>query len=101
MQPAVDTLVPVVEPPELMETMRRRPSSRLLVIDRDNCVLLFRFAFNRGQLAGQNYWATPGGALEAGENFADAGRRELFEETGILRDCRPGSGGATIHSPVA
>ena len=42
--------------------------------------------FNRGPLAGQNYWATPGGALEAGESFADAARRELFEETGILRD---------------
>ena len=37
-------------------------------------------------LAGQNYWATPGGALEAGESFADAACRELFEETGIRRD---------------
>ena len=69
-----------------MEPMRRRPSSRLLVIDRDNRVLLFRFVFKSGPLAGQNYWATPGGALEAGESFADAARRELFEETGILRD---------------
>jgi 8-oxo-dGTP diphosphatase len=66
--------------------MRRRPSSRLLVIDRHSRVLLFRFVFKHGPLAGQNYWATPGGALEAGESFADAARRELFEETGILRD---------------
>jgi len=71
---------------ELMEPMRRRPSSRLLVIDRNNRVLLFRFVFERGPLAGQSYWATPGGALEAGESFADAARRELFEETGIVRD---------------
>ena len=71
---------------ELMEPLRRRPSSRLLVIDQNNRVLLFRFVFNRGPLAGRNYWATPGGALEAGESFADAARRELFEETGILRD---------------
>ena len=71
---------------ELMEPMRRRPSSRLLVLDRNNRVLLFRFVFKRGPLAGQSYWATPGGALEVGESFADAARRELFEETGIPRD---------------
>src|SRR5689334_25328500 len=71
---------------ELMEPMRRRPSSRLLVIDPSNRVLLFRFMFKHGPLAGQNYWATPGGALEAGESFADAARRELFEETGITRE---------------
>ena len=47
---------------------------------------MFRFVFKLGPLAGQNYWATPGGALEAGESFADAARRELFEETGILTD---------------
>src|SRR6266446_8005347 len=78
---------------ELMEPMRRRPSSRLLVIDRNGRVLLFRFVYHRGPLAGQNYWATPGGALEAGESFADAARRELFKETGILTD--------TVGQPVA
>jgi 8-oxo-dGTP diphosphatase len=71
---------------ELIEPMRRRPSSRLLVIDRNNRVLLFRFVFKRGPLAGQNYSATLGGALETGESFADAACRELFEETGIRRD---------------
>lgn len=66
--------------------MRRRPSSRLLVIDGRDRVLLFRFVHKSGALAGRNYWATPGGALETGESFEDAARRELFEETGIVTD---------------
>jgi 8-oxo-dGTP diphosphatase len=66
--------------------MRRRPSSRLLVIDENNRVLLFRFVHKLGPLAGDEYWATPGGGLEEGESFLDAARRELFEETGIRVD---------------
>jgi 8-oxo-dGTP diphosphatase len=76
-----------------MEPTRRRPSSRLLVIDPKNRVLLFRFVHSSGSLAGRTYWATPGGAVEEGESFADAARRELFEETGILVD--------TVGSEVA
>jgi 8-oxo-dGTP pyrophosphatase MutT (NUDIX family) len=63
--------------------MRERPSSRLLVLDEANQVLLFRFLFQRGALAGQTYWATPGGALEEGESFEQAALRELWEETGL------------------
>jgi 8-oxo-dGTP pyrophosphatase MutT (NUDIX family) len=54
------------------------------VLDRAGRVLLFRFVFATGALAGQDYWATPGGAVEPGETFARAAQRELFEETGIV-----------------
>lgn len=66
--------------------MRTRPSSRLLVVDAAGCVLLFRFAHKQGALAGQAFWATPGGGLDPGESYAEAARRELFEETGIAVD---------------
>jgi 8-oxo-dGTP pyrophosphatase MutT (NUDIX family) len=63
--------------------MRKRPAARLLVLDPCDRVLLFRFVFDDGPLAGECYWATPGGALEPGESYLEAARRELAEETGI------------------
>ncbi len=66
--------------------MRQRPSARLLVVDEQNRVLLFRFVFKEGALAGQEFWATPGGELDAGETFEEAAIRELFEETSIQID---------------
>ena len=63
--------------------MRRRPSARLLVLDNAGRVLLFRFVHTEGALAGQDYWATPGGGVEEGETFEQAAIRELEEETGI------------------
>lgn len=66
--------------------MRRRPSARLLITDPSGRVLLFRFAFRNGALAGQDYWATPGGSVEKNETFEQAAIRELKEETGIRVD---------------
>lgn len=65
--------------------MQRRPSSRLLIVDPCDRVLLFRFVHTHGPLSGKVYWATPGGAVEDGETFAEAACRELLEETGIRR----------------
>jgi 8-oxo-dGTP diphosphatase len=63
--------------------MRRRPSARLLILDPQDRLLLFRYVFRDGALAGDDYWGTPGGGLEAGETFEHAAIRELREETGI------------------
>lgn len=64
--------------------MRLRPAARLLVVDPQDRVLLLRFNHRSGPLAGQIYWATPGGALEPGESWEAAALRELAEETGII-----------------
>ena len=65
--------------------MRNRPSSRLLILDAKGRLLLFRFTHAKGALAGQDFWATPGGGLEPGETFEGAALRELKEETGMVR----------------
>lgn len=66
--------------------MRERKSARLLVISPSATVLLFRFVHKDGPLAGDDYWATPGGGVEPGETFEMAAIRELREETGIRID---------------
>jgi ADP-ribose pyrophosphatase YjhB (NUDIX family) len=63
--------------------MQRRPSARLLILDGENRVLLFRFSFTDGPLAGVTYWATPGGGLEGSESYEAAAIREMQEETGL------------------
>ncbi len=69
-----------------MSATLARPSSRLLVLDPQGRLLLFRFVHRSGALAGQDYWATPGGGLEANETFETAAILELKEETGIVID---------------
>jgi len=64
---------------------RERPAARLLILDPDDRVLLFRFTPTEGN----SFWATPGGAVDPGETYAQAGVRELFEETGIVAEIGP------------
>ncbi|MBV9833428.1 MAG: NUDIX domain-containing protein [Alphaproteobacteria bacterium] len=59
--------------------MRRRDSARLLILNGDGHLLLFRFVPDHSR----NFWATPGGGVDEGETFEQAAIRELFEETGI------------------
>ena len=73
-------------PAALLGNMLQRPSSRILLLDDNNRLLLFRFEHKNGPLTGQTFWATPGGALDAGETFEDAAVRELYEETGLKID---------------
>lgn len=62
--------------------MRQRPSSRLLVLNAESRLLLFRFEYKDGPLAGRTFWATPGGEVDPGESFEEAACREMLEETG-------------------
>jgi 8-oxo-dGTP pyrophosphatase MutT (NUDIX family) len=62
-----------------------RPSSRVLVLDRDQRVLLFG---GRGLTPAPadpvRYWFTPGGGVEDGEDLRTAAVRELAEEIGLV-----------------
>ena len=68
---------------EVQGVLPDRPTSRWLILDGQGRVLLFRFVYADGPLAGTAFWATPGGGCDPGETYEDAARRELFEETGL------------------
>jgi 8-oxo-dGTP pyrophosphatase MutT (NUDIX family) len=59
--------------------LRLRRAGRVIVLDPDDRVLLFRY--DDGPPNGR-HWCTPGGGLNNDEDYATAARRELAEETG-------------------
>lgn len=64
---------------------RIRRSSRVLLVDHEDRMLLFRFTPE----GTPPFWLPPGGECDPGEDFPQAARRELFEETGIVADPDP------------
>ncbi len=59
-----------------------RLTSRILLFDRDDRVLLF--LTKAPDTSGISRWLTPGGGVDPGENHEQAAIRELFEETGLV-----------------
>lgn len=62
-----------------------RPAARLLVLDPEYRLLMFRFAASDRP----PFWATAGGGCDPGESYEAAARRELMEETGFDLDPGP------------
>ncbi len=71
----------------MAESVFIREAAKLVVLDPDDRVLLFRYP--RSNESGRPYWMVPGGGLHPGETHEVAAARELREETGIDAEIGP------------
>lgn len=75
-----------------------RRAARVLLLDADERVLLFR-GLDPDQPERGTWWITPGGGLDPGETHAEGAARELFEETGLRLP--PDRLGVPVHERTA
>jgi len=69
-----------------------RHTARVLLMNKEERLLLFKFKSSRRQFV----WLTPGGGIDEGEELNAAAARELWEETGLV--VAPGALGALVAS---
>ncbi len=63
--------------------MKIRNSSRAVLINENNEILMMKFVQNR-IVGNKAWWVFPGGGKKSNESYEEACAREVFEETGIL-----------------
>lgn len=77
------TALPVLAPPDPDTRPRnRRRAMRVLLVDEDDRILLFRDS-DPGITPVPVFWITPGGGVDPGESDLQAAVREVAEETGL------------------
>jgi len=66
-----------------MAEIVQRIAMKAVIVDKTGKVLILREAATYGEGTQRGRYHMPGGRIEAGENFEEALRREIKEETGL------------------